>query len=83
MAQNSVKKYPLEFLHLPKKLNMLKITIQDNEYSFSFDSSCRDVIEGGVVKENDPTVTEALDACIALLACIYGNDEVQSAIRVL
>ena len=54
----------------------MKITVQDGEFTYSYDSHLNDIIKGGFVKEYFPPVEVALDAAISLLWNVYDKEEI-------
>jgi hypothetical protein len=58
----------------------MKITVQDGEFTYSYDSSVNDKIEGGFLEEYYPPVEEALEAAIALLWNVYDRVEIAKAL---
>lgn len=54
----------------------MKITVQEGEFTYAYDSHVNDIIEGGFVKEYFPPVEVALDAAISLLWNVYDREEI-------
>ena len=60
----------------------MKITIQNHEFSYSYDSSFNDKNNDGDFSEQyEPSVGEAVDAALSLLACIYSLESVAEYIN--
>ena len=54
----------------------MKITIQDGTMFHICDYSVNDKIDGGFLDEYFPTVSEAVDDTLELLACVYGREDI-------
>lgn len=58
----------------------MKIIVQNSEYTYSYDSSVNDKIDGGFLDEYFPPVDEALQAAVSLLWNIYDKKKIAEAL---
>lgn len=54
----------------------MKITIQERTMFYACDYSVNDKIDGGILNEYFPTVNEAVDDILDLLACVYDRKDI-------
>jgi len=59
----------------------MQIIVKSNEFTYSYDSSVKDTIDGGCVEEYFPSVEEAVDAALTLLWNVYSKGKVARALR--
>ena len=59
----------------------MKISIQVNEFNYSYDSSIHNKVDGDFVEEYRPSVGEAIDVALDLLGSIYGREKVAEYIK--
>ena len=58
----------------------MKITVQDGNFAYSYDSGVSDRVQDGELVEYFPPVEEAVDAAVSLLWGIYGKKKVAEAL---
>lgn len=59
----------------------MKIIVKDKEFTFSYDSSVNDKIEGGFLEEYYPPVEEAVDVAMTLLWNVYDKAEIARVLK--
>ncbi len=62
------------------KYRHMKITVQDGNFAYSYDSGVCDRVQDGELIEYFPPVEEAVDAAVSLLWGIYGKKKVAEAL---
>ena len=59
----------------------MQIIVKSGEFTYSYDSSVNDKIEGGFLEEYFPPVDEAVDAALTLLWNVYDKREIARALK--
>lgn len=59
----------------------MRIIVQDAEFTYCYDSSVNDKIEGGFLEEYYPPVEEAVDVAMTLLWNVYDKAEIARVLK--
>lgn len=59
----------------------MQIIVKDAEFTYSYDSSVNDKIEGGFLEEYYPPVEEAVDVAMTLLWNVYDKAEIARVLK--
>ena len=59
----------------------MQIIVKNGAFTYTYDTSVNDKIEGGFVEEYFPPVEEAIDAAIELLWNVYDKGKIARALK--
>ena len=59
----------------------MKIIVQQDEFTYTYDSSVNDKVVDGFLEEYNPPVDEAVDAALTLLWNVYERGDIARAIK--
>ena len=59
----------------------MQIIVKNGAFTYTYDTSVNDTIEGGFVEEYFPPVEEAIDAAMELLWNVYDKRKIAQALK--